>query len=189
MISTATNEGLPFLSILIFAPLLAAAVAAFIDDERLVRWWTLGMTTAAAIFSVNLYLAFDADTAAFQFGESHAWIPGLNINYTLGIDGISLLLVLLTTLITPICVLASWTYIKVRVKEFMIALLVMETAMIGVFSALDTVLFFVFWESMLIPMALLIGVWGGPRKIYASVKFFIYTISSSVLLLVAIIAR
>jgi len=184
----ASNEGLPFLSILIFGPLLAAFFAAFINDDRLVRWWTLGITTAAAIFSVNLYLGFDSTTAAFQFGESHAWIPWLKINYTLGVDGISLLLVLLTTLITPLCVLASWTYIKVRVKEFMIALLVMETAMIGVFSALDTVLFFVFWESMLIPMALMIGVWGGPRKIYASVKFFIYTMSGSVFLMVALIA-
>jgi len=184
----AANEGLPFLSILIFAPLLAAAIAALLPDEKLVRWWTLGLTTAAAIFSANLYLGFDATTAAFQFSESHTWIPWLKINYTLGLDGISLLLVLLTTLITPLCVLASWTYIKVRVKEFMIALLVMESAMIGVFSALDTVLFFVFWESMLIPMALMIGVWGGPRKIYASIKFFIYTMSGSVFLLVAIIA-
>jgi NADH-quinone oxidoreductase subunit M len=188
MTSPAAIEGLPFLSILIFAPLLAAAIAALLPDEKLVRWWTLGLTTAAAIFSANLYIGFDASTAAFQFGESHAWIPWLKINYTLGVDGISLLLILLTTLITPLCVLASWTYIKVRVKEFMIALLVMESAMIGVFSALDTVLFFVFWESMLIPMALMIGVWGGPRKIYASIKFFIYTMSGSVFLLVALIA-
>jgi NADH-quinone oxidoreductase subunit M len=184
----ASNEGLPYLSILIFGPLLAAVFAALVNDDRLVRWWTLGVTTSAAIFSLNLYLGFDTSTAVFQFGESHAWIPWLKINYTLGVDGISLLLVLLTTLITPLCVLASWTYIKVRVKEFMIALLVMETAMIGVFSALDTVLFFVFWESMLIPMALMIGVWGGPRKIYASVKFFIYTMSGSVFLMVALIA-
>ena len=104
-----TIEGLPFLSILIFAPLLAAAIAALLPDEKLVRWWTLGLTTAAAIFSANLYIGFDASTAAFQFGESHAWIPWLKINYTLGVDGISLLLILLTTLITPLCVLASWT--------------------------------------------------------------------------------
>ncbi|MFT3783572.1 MAG: NADH-quinone oxidoreductase subunit M [Nibricoccus sp.] len=188
MPSTATLEGLPFLSILIFAPLAAAALTAFINDERLVRWWTLGITVAVAIFSANLYIGFDASTHLFQFVESHAWIPALKINYSIGVDGISLLLVLLTTVITPLCVLASWTYIKVRVKEFMIALLVMEGAMVGVFSALDTVLFFVFWESMLIPMALMIGVWGGPRKIYASIKFFIYTMAGSVFLLVAIIA-
>ncbi len=112
----------------------------------------------------------------------------MGINYSLGIDGISLLLVLLTTLIMPLCVLASWRYIQTRVKEFMICLLIMETAMVGVFCALDFVLFFVFWEAMLIPMALLIGVWGGPRKIYAALKFFIYTMAGSVLLLVAIIA-
>ena len=112
----------------------------------------------------------------------------MKINYAVGIDGISLLLVLLTTLIMPLCVLASWRYIQTRVKEFMICLLVMETAMVGVFCALDFVLFFVFWEAMLIPMALLIGVWGGPRKIYAALKFFIYTMAGSVLLLVAIIA-
>ena len=112
----------------------------------------------------------------------------MRINYAVGIDGISLLLVLLTTLIMPLCVLASWRYIQTRVKEFMICLLIMETAMVGVFCALDFVLFFVFWEAMLIPMALLIGVWGGPRKIYAALKFFIYTMAGSVLLLVAIIA-
>jgi NADH-quinone oxidoreductase subunit M len=105
-----------------------------------------------------------------------------------GVDGISLLLVLLTTLIMPLCVLASWKYIQTRVKEFMVCLLIMETAMIGVFCALDFVLFFIFWEAMLIPMALLIGIWGGPRRVYAAVKFFIYTMSGSVLLLVAIIA-
>jgi NADH-quinone oxidoreductase subunit M len=112
----------------------------------------------------------------------------LKIHWTLGIDGISLLLVLLTTLIMPLCVLCSWQYIQSRVKEFMICLLIMESAMIGVFCALDFILFFVFWEAMLIPMALLIGIWGGPRKVYAAVKFFIYTMAGSVLLLVAIIA-
>ena len=103
-------------------------------------------------------------TSAFQFAWSFDWVPRLHIRYAVGVDGISLLLVLLTTLVMPLCVLASWQYIKNRVKEFMICLLVMETAMIGVFCALDLVLFFVFWEAMLIPMALLIGVWGGPRK-------------------------
>ena len=112
----------------------------------------------------------------------------MKINYAVGIDGISLLLVLMTTLIMPLCVLASWRYIQTRVKEFMICLLIMETAMVGVFCALDFILFFMFWEAMLIPMALLIGIWGGPRKIYAALKFFIYTMAGSVLLLVAIIA-
>ncbi len=112
----------------------------------------------------------------------------MHITYLLGIDGISLLLVLLTTLLMPLCVLCSWRYIRARVKEFMVCLLVMESAMVGVFCALDCILFFIFWEAMLIPMALLIGVWGGPRKIYAALKFFIYTMAGSIFLLVAILA-
>jgi NADH-quinone oxidoreductase subunit M len=176
------------LSLLIFAPLAFALVAALLPNDRALRWWTLLSTLALAAVSVPLYTNFDPHTAAFQFRQDVPWIPSLGIRYSVGIDGISLLLILLTTFITPLCVLASWRYIQTRVKEFMISLLVMETAMIGVFCALDFILFFVFWEAMLIPMTLLIGVWGGPRKIYAALKFFIYTMSGSVLLLVAIIA-
>jgi NADH-quinone oxidoreductase subunit M len=176
------------LSVLIFSPLVAALVAAFINNERWLRWWTLAFTSAAAIFSLPLYSQFDPARADFQFAQRTDWIPSLKISYAVGLDGISLLLVLLTTLIMPLCVLASWRYIQKRVKEFMICLLIMETAMIGVFCAMDFVLFFIFWEAMLIPMALLIGIWGGPRRIYASLKFFVYTMAGSVLLLVAIIA-
>ena len=142
-----------------------------------------------ALFSLPLYWQFDPTTARLPVRRARApGFRGCKIHYTLGMDGISLLLVLLTTLIMPLCVLCSWRYIQTRVKEFMICLLIMETAMVGVFCALDFVLFFVFWEAMLIPMALLIGVWGGPRKIYAALKFFIYTMAGSVFLLVAIIA-
>ena len=176
------------LSLLIFSPLAAAAVASLLRSERALRVWTLLATTAIALVSLPLFWRFDAGSAAFQFAENHTWIPWLGVHYAVGVDGISLLLVLLTTIITPLCVLASWTYIKKRVREFMIALLIMETAMLGVFCALDTVLFFVFWEAMLIPMSLMIGVWGGPRKIYAALKFFIYTMAGSIMLLVAIIA-
>jgi NADH-quinone oxidoreductase subunit M len=182
------TAGFPLLSVLIFGPLVAAAGTALIRSDRVLRWWTLAFTLAAAILSLPLYWRFDASTADFQFVEHAPWIPWLQINYTLGVDGISLLLVLLTTLLMPLCVLASWRYITRRVKEFMVCLLIMEAAMVGVFCALDAILFFIFWESMLIPMALLIGIWGGPRKIYASLKFFIYTMSGSVLLLVALIA-
>ena len=178
----------PILSVLIFSPLVAAAVAAMMRNENILRWWTLAFTTAAAVFSLLLWQRFDAATAAFQFAEHAAWIPSLKINYAVGIDGISLLLVLLTTLVMPLCVLCSWRYITTRVREFMVCLLIMDTAMVGVFCALDFVLFFVFWEAMLIPMALLIGIWGGPRKIYAAIKFFIYTMAGSVFLLVAMIA-
>ncbi len=182
------SDPIPFLSVLIFSPLLAAGIAACIRSERLLRWWTLLFTTAAAAFSLPLYWRFDPGTAGFQFVEHASWIPWLGINWSVGLDGISLLLVLLTTLVMPLCVLCSWQYIQQRVKEFMVCLLLMESAMIGVFCALDFILFFVFWEAMLIPMALLIGIWGGPRKIYAALKFFVYTMAGSVLLLVAIIA-
>lgn len=184
------NLNLPdsVLSILIFGPLLAAGVALGMRNPQVLRWWTLGVTVATALFSLPLYLGFDTTTADFQFVEDRLWIPGLEVRYTLGLDGISLLLVLLTTFIMPLCVTASWKYTQTRVKEFMVCLLIMETTMLGVFCALDFVLFFIFWEAMLIPMALLIGIWGGPRRVYAAVKFFIYTMSGSVLLLVAIIA-
>jgi NADH-quinone oxidoreductase subunit M len=176
------------LTVLIFSPLVAALAALCLKNDSLLRWWTLIFTTAAAAFSLPLYSHFNPATAAFQFQQTAAWIPALKIHYAVGIDGISLLLILLTTLMMPLCVLASWRYIQTRVKEFMICLLIMETAMLGVFCALDLVLFFMFWEAMLIPMALLIGIWGGPRKIYAALKFFVYTMAGSVFLLVAIIA-
>jgi NADH-quinone oxidoreductase subunit M len=188
MPSLPPSDSFPLLSVLIFSPLAAAAVAACLRSERALRGWTLAFTLALAGFSLPLYARFDVTTAAFQFVEHHAWIPWLKVNYSLGLDGISLLLVLMTALLMPLCVLCSWRYIQKRVKEFMICLLIMESAMIGVFCALDLVLFFVFWEAMLIPMALLIGVWGGPRKIYAALKFFIYTMAGSVMLLVAILA-
>ena len=178
----------PLLSVLIFSPLAAAGIALLLPGDRAQRIWALVSTLVIAAISLPLWSGFDASTAAFQFQENHAWIPWLKINYAVGIDGISLLMVLLTTLIMPLCVLCSWTYIQKRVKEFMICLLVMESAMVGVFCALDFILFFVFWEAMLIPMAILIGVWGGPRRIYAALKFFIYTMAGSVLLLVAILA-
>jgi len=182
------NEGFPLLSTIVFLPLAGALVLLFLPGENVQRIWAMAVTTVNAAISLPLYSRFDATTAKYQFGEHVSWIPSLDINYTMGIDGISLLLVLLTTLIMPLCVLGSWTYIKVRIKEFMICLMIMETAMLGVFMALDFVLFYILWEAMLIPMYLLIGVWGGPRKIYASIKFFLYTLAGSVMLLVAIIA-
>ena len=155
----------PFLSVLIFSPIVAVVVLGFLRDARAQRWWTLAFTSAAAVFSLLLLPRFDSTPHAFQFVERAAWIPALQINYTLGVDGISLLLVLLTTLITPLCVLASWNYIQKRTKEFMIALLLMETTMIGVFCALDTILFFVFWELGLVPMYFIIAIWGGARRV------------------------
>lgn len=181
------NTSFPILSTLIFLPLAGAGLLLFIKNENLCRYLSLLVTSFTALLSLLLLFGFDKDSTRFQFAEHHSWMASLNINYTLGVDGISLLLLLMTTLIMPFCVLASWSYIKTRVQAFMICLLIMETAMVGVFAALDFVLFYILWEAMLIPMYLLIGIWGGPRKIYASIKFFLYTLAGSILLLVAII--
>lgn len=183
------NTGpIPLLSVLVFAPLCGAVVALALQNERAIRWWALVFTLLEAAFSVQLYLGFDAHTAAFQFVERARWIPWLGANYALGVDGVSLLLVLLTTFLMPLCVLCSWRQIRDRVKEFMVCLLVLESALVGVFCALDLVLFFVCWEAVLVPMTLVIGVWGGPRRVYAAIKFFVYTMAGSLFLLVAIIA-
>lgn len=180
--------GYPILTILIFLPLAGALIQLFIPGDNANRIWAMIVTSINGLISLPLYSKFDLSTHKYQFGEFHAWIPTLKINYVLGVDGISLLLILLTTLLMPLCVLCSWRYIKTRVKPFMICLLIMETSMLGVFMALDFVLFYILWEAMLIPMYLLIAIWGGPRKVYASIKFFLYTLAGSVMLLVALIA-
>ena len=183
---------IPILSVLIFLPLAGAGFILAIkgDDElgarnaRNVALWTSIVTF---VMSLWLWFGFDASTAEFQFVEKKDWIPAYNISYHLGVDGISVLFVLLTTLLTPICVLASWDSIKVRVKEYMIAFLILETMMIGMFAALDIVIFYIFFEAVLIPMFLIIGVWGGQNRVYASYKLFLYTLAGSVLMLVAIL--
>ncbi|WP_163339138.1 NADH-quinone oxidoreductase subunit M [Desulfopila sp. IMCC35008] len=181
------NTGAPYLSILIFLPIAGALLLLLVNNEDFARWWSLAITTVIAGISLPVLIGFDRTTTNFQFVEKHSWIESLNIQYVIGVDGISILLLIMTTFIMPFCVLASWAYIKTRVQSFMICLLIMEAAMIGVFVALDFVLFYILWEAMLIPMYLLIGIWGGPRKIYASIKFFLYTLAGSVLLLVGII--
>jgi NADH-quinone oxidoreductase subunit M len=180
--------GYPILSLLVFLPLIGVIPLLILKNDEAAKYWTLVITLVIALVSLPLYFKFDRTTALYQFGEHHAWIPMWDINYTLGIDGISLLLILLTTLLMPLCVLCSWRYITTRVRPFFACLLIMETSMLGVFMSLDFVLFYILWEAMLIPMYLLIAIWGGPRKIYASIKFFLYTLAGSVLLLVAIIA-
>ncbi|MBL9127387.1 MAG: hypothetical protein JNL97_07065, partial [Verrucomicrobiales bacterium] len=183
-----TAEGFGLLSALIAAPLVAAFVASLLRGNGALRWWTLLSTTAIGLMSLGLLSAYDPSRAGFQCSERMVWVRSLGIEYRLGVDGVSVLLILLTTGLAPLCVLASWNAVATRVKEFVVCLLVMETAMVGVFCALDFVLFFVFWEAMLIPMSLLIGVWGGPRRVYAALKFFIYTMAGSALMLAAIIA-
>lgn len=183
------NLGYPILSTLIFLPVIGAAVILLLGraQETLVKWVALVVSIIAFIFSISLFTSFDKSTYLMQFVERHEWIPSWNIMYSLGVDGISILFVLLTTLITILCVLISWNSIKTKLKEFYIAILVMEGAMIGVFSSLDFFLFYLFWEAMLIPMYLLIGVWGGPNRVYAAIKFFLYTLVGSVLMLIGII--
>ncbi len=183
------NNSFPWLNLLVALPLAGALVLlCFSGFATFSRWWALLVTIANALCTIPILVKFDLHSAEYQFAHLYTWIPQLHINYAVGVDGISILLVALTTLIMPLCVLASWKYIQKRVAAFMVCLLVMESSMIGVFIALDFVLFYIFWEFMLIPMYLLIAIWGGPRKDYASIKFFLYTLTGSVLLLVAIIA-
>jgi NADH-quinone oxidoreductase subunit M len=183
------NLGFPILTTLIFLPVAGAVLLLLIGRSQAGLIKGLALTTAIVDFlvSVPLFVNFDKSTHLMQFVERHEWIPSWNIAYYLGLDGISILFVLLSTLVTILCVLISWNSVKTKVKEFYIALLIMESAMIGVFCALDFFLFYIFWEAMLIPMYLLIGVWGGPNRVYAAIKFFLYTLVGSVLMLVGII--
>ncbi|MBN1222389.1 MAG: NADH-quinone oxidoreductase subunit M, partial [Candidatus Aminicenantes bacterium] len=177
----------PIISIVTFLPLAGAILLIFVNKgrENLLRYLALLFTLVVFVISLFLYFNFDAQTADAQFVEKASWI-GHGINYHVGIDGISLFLIILTTFLMPIAVLSSWKYIEKRVKEYLIFLLILETGIIGVFVSLNLFLFYVFWEAMLIPMYFLIGVWGGKRKIYATVKFVLFTMFGSLLMLVAI---
>jgi NADH-quinone oxidoreductase subunit M len=183
----------PILSLTTFLPLLGAAFILILRGTpeivaRNARWialWTSLITFALSLF---IWAGFDPSIAEFQFVEHADWLPAFSIAYHMGIDGISLFFVLLSTFLTVLCVAASWESITVRVKEYMVAFLVLETLMVGMFCALDLILFYMFFEGVLIPMFLIIGIWGGPRRVYASFKFFLYTLLGSVLMLLAILA-
>lgn len=179
----------PVLSVVTFLPLAGAVLLIFLSAQKknLLRYVALAFTLATFAVSLALYFNFDATTPQPQFEEKSAWL-GYGISYHLGLDGISLYLVLLTTFLLPIAVVSSWTYIEKRVKEYLIFMLLLETGIIGVFVSLNLFLFYVFWEAMLIPMYFLIGVWGGPRRIYATLKFVLMTMFGSLLMLVAIFA-
>ncbi len=183
-------SGLPLLSILIWLPIAGGiAVLALGSGERAQsgKQLALGVSVLTFVLSVLLYAGFDVATAQMQFVELAAWIPPLNSDYYLGVDGISLPLILLTTFLTPLVVLAGWEVIKLRPAQYFAAFLILEGLMIGVFAALDALLFYVFWEAMLVPMFIIIGVWGGERRIYATIKFFLFTFLGSVFMLVALI--
>jgi NADH-quinone oxidoreductase subunit M len=183
----------PILSIVTFLPLVGALLILVLRGEeeavaRNARYLALWTSLLTFLLSLVLWFRFDRGSADFQFVEAADWIPAYGIRYHMGVDGISMLFVLLSTLLTPICVLASWEAIRTRVKEYMISFLALETLMVGTFCALDFVLFYMFFEGVLIPMFLIIGVWGGPRRVYSAFKVFLYTLAGSVLMLLAIIA-
>ena len=185
-------SGFGILSGLVFLPLVGVAFILVLrgDDEATrnnARWAALITTLVTFLLSIWAWGRFDTATSAFQLVEEHNWL-GSGLGYKLGVDGISMPFVLLTTFLMPFCILASWESIQTRVKEYMIAFLVLETLMIGVFASLDLLLFYLFFEGGLIPMFLIIGVWGGKRRIYASFKFFLYTLVGSLLMLLAIMA-
>jgi NADH-quinone oxidoreductase subunit M len=178
----------PILSIVTFFPLVGILVILFVNKaaEKLLKRIGFAIMLLEFFISIPLWTAFDSESPKIQFAEMIPWLPDLGINYHLGIDGISLLLIMLATFLGPIVILSIWHAIEKRVKEFVISLLLMQTAMIGTLVSLNLFLFYVFWELMLVPMYLIIGIWGGPRRIYAAVKFFIYTMVGSLFMLVAI---
>jgi NADH-quinone oxidoreductase subunit M len=179
----------PYLSLVIFLPAAIGGLLMLLprNRETLARGLALAGSLLALAFSVVVAARFDKEVSGFQFVERMSWIPSLGISYKVGIDGISLFLVLLTAILTPIGILVSWRSVGERVKEFHTSFLFLETGILGVFAALDLALFYVFWEVMLIPMVLLIGIWGSDRRVYAAVKFFAYTMFGSLLMLLAII--
>ncbi|MDE3077183.1 MAG: NADH-quinone oxidoreductase subunit M [Chloroflexota bacterium] len=178
------------LSLVIFLPLVGVGLLLPMNpgSKRLLRITTIAVMFVDWLLTVYLMFAFDRSTANYQFVEQHSWIGSLGLNYHLGVDGLSMLLIFLTGLLSWISVLSSWNAVQTRVKEYMISFLLLELGMLGVFAALDLFLFYVFWEIVLVPMYVIIGVWGGPRKLYATIKFFLFTFIGSLLMLVAIVA-
>ena len=182
----------PLLSLMTFLPVAGVIIIMLIrGDEEVVAQNTKHMALYTSLFTLAfalfMYTRFDGSSADFQFVEQSSWLKPLGINYHVGVDGISMFFVLLSAFLTPICILSAWDAIKTRVKEFMIAFLLLETFMIGTFVALDAVLFYVFFEGVLIPMFLIIGVWGGKRRVYSAYKFFLYTLLGSVLMLIGLL--
>ncbi|MBM4160576.1 MAG: NADH-quinone oxidoreductase subunit M [Ignavibacteria bacterium] len=178
------------LTITIFFPVVGVLALLFVGREnaQAIKFIGFGTTVVTFIISLYLFFEFDASTVEFQFVQRITWIEGLNISYFIGIDGMALLLILLTTFLTPLALLGTWNSIQNRLKEYTMMVLLLEVGMVGVFAALDLFLFYVFWEAMLIPMYFIIGIWGGQERVYAAVKFILFTLFGSLLMLVAILA-
>ncbi len=183
------NTAFPFLSFAIWTPVLGGVMVLFMGDDSPAKARRLALVVAVATFLVSLplFTLFDNSVGTMQFQEMAPWIPFIDVYYHLGVDGFSMPLILLTTFMTVLVVIAAWEVIRYRVAQYLAAFLIMEGLMVGVFSALDAILFYVFFEAMLIPMFLIIGIWGGPRRVYATIKFFLYTFLGSVFMLVALI--
>ena len=182
-------QQLPLISIVTFLPLVGAVILFFVkkEDAELIKRFTLVWTILTFVVSLGFVIGFRTDEPGFQFYESQPWIPQIGVGYQVGLDGINLLLILLTTGLMPLAVLSSFNAVTDRVKEYYIFLLLLEVGMLGVFVSLDLFLFYVFWEVTLVPMYFLIGIWGGKRRVYAAVKFFLYTMAGSLLMLLAIL--
>jgi NADH-quinone oxidoreductase subunit M len=181
--------GFPILSLIVYLPLIGCLVLLFVrdDNQKAIRQTAFGVSMATLVLSLLLLVRFDETNINMQFAEQASWIPTLGVEYLLGIDGITLLLILLTTIISPIAILSSYSAIQERVKAYYIAILFLETAMLGVFMALDLFLFYIFWEIMLVPMYFLIGIWGGGRRLYSAIKFFLFTLFGSLFMLLGIL--
>jgi len=181
----------PLISVTIFLPLLGALIIFLIKEDEVssnnIKWAALWTSVGTFILSCLIWVQFDNHFSGYQLVEKYKWFSDFNFYYHVGVDGISLFMILLSTFLTPFCILASWLSVKKRIKEYMMAFLFLETVMLGMFFSIDILLFYIFFESVLIPMFLIIGIWGGEKRIYASFKFFLYTLSGSVLMLIAII--
>ena len=181
----------PIVSVTIFFPFLGSLIILFIKNEERsssnIKWAALLTSLGSFLLSCLIWFLFDSSIESYQLIEKHKWFDDFNFNYHVGVDGISLFMILLSTFLTPLCILASWKNITKKIKEYMIAFLLLETFLVGMFSSIDMLLFYIFFEAVLIPMFLIIGIWGGERRIYASFKFFLYTLFGSVLMLIAII--
>ncbi|MDP7386114.1 MAG: NADH-quinone oxidoreductase subunit M, partial [Nitrospinota bacterium] len=183
--------GIPILTYMIFIPLAGAVVMMlFFPREKTGAIKNFSFVVSLLVLALSLWLlpGFEAENVRMQYVEEHAWIPSLGVKYFIGVDGISILLIVLTTLLSAVSILCSYKAVQERQKEYYVSLLILETGMLGVFVSLDLFLFYVFWEIMLVPMYFLIGIWGGPRKLYAAIKFFLYTLVGSVLLLLGFLA-
>ena len=181
----------PLLSVTIFLPLFGSLIILFIKEDKIssnnIKLAALSTSLGTFILSCVIWFFFESSINSYQMTEKYKWFHDFNFNYYIGVDGISLFMILLSTFLTPFCILASWISIKNRIKEYMISFLLLETFLVGMFASIDILLFYVFFEAVLIPMFIIIGVWGGERRVYASFKFFLYTLLGSVLMLIAII--